>query len=69
MNYHDLLDKIYRTINGVSDTEGNFKKNLKQYLQDIEDHVLNQYEADKRGVPYKDYVDSKYSTLKKYPMG
>jgi hypothetical protein len=68
MEYKDLLDKIYSTIHRVSDTEGNFKRNLKKYLEDIEDHVLNQYEADKSGVPVKDYVDSKYSTLKKYPM-
>ncbi len=46
--YAEMLHRIYSRIEGVSQTENNFRKNLKRYLRDIEVDLLLQYEIEKK---------------------
>jgi hypothetical protein len=46
--YSEMLHRIYSRIEGVSQTENNFRKNLKRYLRDIEVDLLLQYEIEKK---------------------
>ena len=53
----NLIKFFLDYVRGFSETDGNFKRNLKKQMEMLESQVLVQYEADKRGIPLLQYRD------------
>ena len=53
----NLIKFFLDYVRGFSETDGNFKRNLKKQMEVLESQVLVQYEADKRGIPLLQYRD------------
>ena len=53
----NLIKYFLDYVKSFSETDGNFKKNLKKQMENLESQVLVQYEADKRGLSLLQYRD------------
>ena len=52
----NLIKYFLEYVKSFSETDGNFKRNLKKQMENLESQVLVQYEADKRGISQCVYV-------------